>query len=80
MLECVLGQHSDVSVHYSHLRKRYICSGCILNEHARVLYKTPADMLAHIEEHIESGHKVPAYVVEELMQGFDKLKSEETKP
>lgn len=62
---CRRSDDSDVYVHHA-LGRRLACSNCDLLELDEVVYKTPIAMLEHLNHHIERGHKVPKYAIDEI--------------
>jgi len=54
------GADSDVYVFYS-VNNQYACCGCSLK--CEKLFPTPTDITAHMQEHVDAGHKVPEYLL-----------------
>ena len=40
------------------------CSKCCLNNNKDIIFESDKEALLHIEEHIESGDKVPQYAID----------------
>jgi len=59
------GERSDVSVERHAKLGKFVCVGCSLPN--VMIFDTPAQMLAHLDDHRAAGHKVPKAAVSRLI-------------
>lgn len=66
MSYCRFGGDSDVYVYRTD--NGLDCCACLLEDGDTSFHETAAGMLSHLVEHIASGHKVPAYALQRLLE------------
>lgn len=62
-----LGPDSDLYIYEA--AEGFVCQWCALRTEGDTVTVTAAEMIAHVREHVDAGHKVKDYVIQALETG-----------
>jgi len=73
------GPDSDIQLH-SHQRGRYVCHTCKVSQDGTIILDSVHHALAHVQQHINWGHKVPPDVVPLMEAEIEALRKKNQPP